>query len=164
MIDFIVIPEERIKILRKDRKWEEKFKKFSDVKISLNEDVTIEGEDPIAVMRAKEVMKAFGRGFDFDTSMSLLDEVYSLETIELKHFAGKSRTRQIVLKSRVIGTRGKMKKMIERRTDVKIAIYGKTISIIGKWDDVQTAKEAIEMLLSGAMHNTVYRFLERQKR
>lgn len=163
MIDFIAIPEERIKILKSDKSLLEKFKKLSDVKISLGEEVTVEGDEPIAVMRAKEVMKAFGRGFEFDIALNLLDEDYVLETIELKHFSGKSRDRQIVLKGRVIGTKGMVKSNIEKYTETNIAIYGKTISIVGKWKNVQMAKEAVEMLLSGSMHTTVYRFLEGRK-
>jgi ribosomal RNA assembly protein len=163
MIDLITIPEERLKILRINKKWLEQFKKLSDVKIVVKDEIAIEGEDPISVMRAKEVIRAFGRGFDFDTALNLLDEEYVLVTIEVTEFSGKSRKRQVVLKGRVIGTKGKMKKMIEKYTDVKIAVYGKTISIIGRWNDVAVAREAIEMLLNGAEHSTVYRFLEKHK-
>lgn len=161
MIEFVAIPEERIKILKRNEVWRKKLKKLSDAKIFLNEDVQIEGGDPIHVTRVKEVFKAFGRGFDFETALNLLDEEYFLEMIEVKDFAGKSKVRQTVLKARVIGTGGKMKKQIEKFTETKIAIYGKTISIIGKWSNVQNAKEAIGMLLSGRSHSTVYRFLER---
>jgi ribosomal RNA assembly protein len=162
MIDFITLPEERIKLLRKDEKWKEQLKKFSDAKVELNDEVSIESEDPFQVLRLKEVFKAFGRGFDFDTALNLLDEEYFLEIIQIKEFSGKSRKRQVVLKGRVIGTKGKMKKMIEKYCDVKIAIYGKTISIIGKWNNLKKAKKAIEMILGGAMHATVYKFLERE--
>lgn len=161
MIDFIAIPEERMKILKKDKKWEEQLKKFSNAKVKLNDEISIESDDPFQVLRVKEVMKAFGRGFDFNTALNLLDEEYFLEVIEVKEFSGKSRKRQFVLKGRVIGTKGKMKKMIEKYCNVKIAIYGKTISILGKWNNVRKAEKAIKMLLSGAMHTTVYRFLER---
>lgn len=164
MIDFVVIPEERMKSLRRDKKWKEQLKNFSDVKIKLNDEVSIESKDLFQVLRVKEIMKAFGRGFDFDTALSLLDEDCLLDVLEIKDFSGKSIKRQLVLKGRVIGTKGKMKKIIEKYCDVKIAIYGKTISIIGKWDRVRLAKKAIEMLLHGAMHITVYRFLEKQKR
>ncbi len=162
MIDFITIPEERMKFLKKNRKWKEQLKKLSNVKVELNDEISIEDEDPFQVMRVKEVMKAFGRGFVFGVALNLLDEEFFLEVIEVKEFTGKSRKRQLVLKGRVIGTKGKMKKTIENFCDVKIAIYGKTISIIGKWNSLKKAKKAIEILLSGAMHSTVYRFLERR--
>lgn len=163
MIENIMIPEERLRILKKNDKWKKELKEFLNVEIELNEEILINGDDPFQVMRAKEIMKAFGRGFDFDAALDLLDEEYLLETMDMGEFTGKSKRRQIVLKGRIIGTEGRTKKMIERYAEVKIAIYGKTISIIGKWNNLRIAKEAIEMILSGKMHNTVYRFLETGK-
>ena len=163
MIEHAMIPEERLRLLKKDDKWKEELKKFMDVEVELNEEVLISGEDSLQVVRVKEIMKAFGRGFDFDAALDLLDEEYLLETMEIREFSGKSKRRQVVLKGRLIGTGGKTKRMIERDASVKIAIYGKTVSIIGKWDNLKVAKEAIGMILSGSKHNTVYRFLETQR-
>lgn len=163
MIDFVAIPKQRIKILKTDRKLVEKIEKLSDSKIKLNEEVSIECEDPLKLLRVKEVVKAFGRGFDIDVALNLLDEEYYLEIIDIKDFTGKSRNRLITLKGRVIGTEGKTKKLIEKFADVKISIYGKTVGIIGKWDRVTIAKKAVEMILLGSLHSTVYRFLEQQR-
>lgn len=163
MIDFVRINEDRMKILKNDEKLIGKLEKFADVKIELNEDVTIESEDPLKILRVKQIIQAFGRGFDFEDALDLLDEDYCLEIIEIKDFSGKSRNRMMTLKGRMIGTEGKTKKLIEKYSECKISVYGKTICIIGKWDKVRIAREAIEMILSGSLHNTVYRFLERQK-
>ncbi len=111
-------------------------------------------------LRVKEVIHAFGRGFTLQDAMDLLDESFVMETISVSEFAGKSKNRQIVLKGRVIGRKGTMHELIEKYTQVKISIYGKTISMIGTWENVQNAKRAVEKLLSGAKHTTVYRFLE----
>ena len=164
MIDFVRIPEERLKTLRRDRKLKEQLEEFTESKIELDEDISIECEDPLKISRIKMVLQAFGRGFDFDTALNLLDEEYSLEVIEIKDYTGKSRERMIVLKGRVIGTEGKAKKLIENYTETKISRYGKTICIIGRWNRVMLAKKAVEMLLSGSLHNTVYRFLEKAKK
>jgi ribosomal RNA assembly protein len=164
MIDFVRIPEERLKILRRDRKLKEQLEEFTESKIELNEDISVECEDPLKILRIKMVLQAFGRGFDFDTAMNLLDEEYSLELIELKEYSGKSRERMIALKGRAIGTQGKSKKLIENYTETNISIYGKTICIIGRWNRVMLAKKAVEMLLNGSLHNTVYRFLEKAKK
>ncbi len=163
MRDFIKIPEERIKILRKNEKFLKNLENLTECKIKVNEEIEVECEDPLRVLRIKEVLKAFGRGFDFEDSLKLLDEDYYLEIIDIKDFSGKSKNRMKVLKGRVIGTEGKTKKLIEKYADVKISIYGKTISIIGKWNKLMIAKKAIEMLLSGSLHSSVYKFLEKQK-
>lgn len=164
MIDFVRIPEERLKFLRKNKKLREQLEKLSETKIKLDHEVSIESEDPLKILRVKQVVQAFGRGFDFVSVLNLLDEDFYLESINIKEFSGKSRTRLKTLKGRVIGTKGRTKKMIEQFTDAKIAVYGKTISIIGRWDGLRIAKRAIEMLLQGSLHSTVYKFLERSKK
>lgn len=158
MIGFVKIPEERLKLFER-KGYSKKLERLVNCKISLNEEVLMDCEDPLLLMRLKEVIKAFGRGFEFDDALNLLDEEYYLETINVQDFSGKSKSRMIVIKGRVIGRKGKVKKLIEKHTNVKITIYGKTISIIGKWGDVQKAKQAVESLLKGRKHGTVFRSL-----
>ena len=160
MMGFIAITEERMKILRKEKKLVKKLEDLTDVKIRLTENVEIECEDPIKLMCIKSVVKAFGRGFDFEDALYLLDDKYELCIIDAKDFAGKSTKRLEELRGRVIGTKGKSKTIIEKLADVKISIYGKTISIIGEWDSVQSARQAVCMLLEGRKHDGVYKFLE----
>jgi ribosomal RNA assembly protein len=164
MIDMIKIPEERMKFFKNNPELKKKLESLSMTKIKISDDfITVECEDTLKIMQTIFVLKAFGRGFDFEDALDLLDEENYLELIEIKDYSGKSRRRQQTLKGRVIGTAGKTKKMIEQYAEVKVAVYGKTVCIIGKWDRVALAKEAIEMLLSGSLHNTVYRFLQREK-
>jgi ribosomal RNA assembly protein len=158
MIDFIKIPEESLKIF-KQKEYKDQLEKLTGSKIGVDEEVSIESKDPLMLLRVKEAVKAFGRGFDFDTALNLLDEEYYLETMNIQDFCGKSKSRMAVLKGRLIGSEGKTKRLIEKCTNVKIAIYGKTVSIIGKWDDVERAKQAVEGLLYGRKHSTVYRSL-----
>jgi ribosomal RNA assembly protein len=163
MIDFVRIPEDRVRLLKKDKKFLDELQKLTNSKIDLNEEVKIETEDPLMLLRIKEVIKAIGRGFLPKDAMDLLDENYYLTIINIKYYAGKSRNRLITLKGRLIGTSGKTKKLIESLTSTKLAIYGKTISIIGTWENTEKAREAIEMLLEGKMHKTVYKFLEKKR-
>lgn len=164
MMDHALIPEDRMKILKRNKKYLDRLRNFSSLDIKINEEIEIVGEDPLTILRVKDVLKAFGRGFNFDDALNLLDEEYYFETIDIKDYAKKSRDRLITLRGRVIGTKGKTKELIEKSAEVKISIYGKTIGIIGKWDRVVIAKKAIEMILLGSLHSTVYRFLQRQKR
>jgi len=164
MITFITIPEEKWKILKRRKDWIEQIENETGTKISAteNQQIRIEGDDPLKTIRAKEIVRALGRGFDFQSALNLLDEDYFLEIIDLREYA-KTKNRQTQLKARIIGTGGVVKKKIEEITGTKIAVYGKTVGLIGRWENIQKAKKAIEMILNGAMHNTVYRFLERQK-
>src|SRR5271157_4008957 len=160
MIDFVRIPEERLKLLKADPRIQKKLKDFCDCNFRYAEDVEIESDDSLKIFRVKEVIKGFGRGFSVDDALSMLDENFYLEVIEIQ---SKSKDRIAVLKGRVIGREGGTKKKIEKISEAKISIYGKTISIIGRWDEVQIAKEAVELILSGSKHSTVYRFLHEKQ-
>ncbi len=66
-------------------------------------------------------------------------------------------------KGRIIGQNGKTREIIMDMAEVQMAIYGKTVSLIGEMDNLMIAKEAIEMILKGSRHKSVYSFLERKK-
>ncbi len=162
MIEHIVLPEERMRRLRADDRWRVELDKFVDVNVKLYDDVVIEGEDVFQVIRVEELFKAFGRGFAFSDCLNLLDEDYMMSVMEIKEFS-KSKNRETILKGRVIGEKGTTKKQIEKSANVRVAIYGKTISIIGKPANIKVAEEAIAMILFGGKHNKVYRFLQERK-
>ena len=84
--------------------------------------------------------------------------------IELHEFIGDSQKKMERMKGRVIGKDGKMRSLIEDTTQNCMSAYGKTISLIGNMNEIELAKEAIKMLLSGSAHSTVITFLNRKKR
>jgi len=121
-----------------------------------------EGGDPVKTLRVIEVVTAIGRGFSPDHAAKLLDdESLLLDVISLSHLSPKMLNR---VKGRVIGREGKSRQAIEELTGVHISVYGKTISLIGDTVRLRTAHEAIEMLIRGAPHSSVYSFLERKRR
>jgi len=133
-------------------------------------DVTIttspENNDPISLFQAKAFVQAIGRGFSPENAFILLgaDEDVILEVIELREIFGRSPSDIKRVKGRVIGKEGKMRQLIEELTETKLSVFGDTISLIGKLDNVQTAKEAVMMLIKGSQHVTVSRFLQRKRR
>ena len=44
-----------------------------------------------------------------------------------------------------------------------MSVYGHTVALIGEAFHLAIARDAVEMLLRGSEHNTVYRFLERKR-
>ncbi|TAL48376.1 hypothetical protein EPN87_00680 [archaeon] len=163
MLGFVAIPEERLRLLKKNSRWRDKLKTLSDISVEINEEVKLESDDPLMLTRAKQIFTAFGRGFEFEDALDMLDDEYLLEMIDVKSFAGDSKNRSTVLKGRVIGTRGKIKKLVEKYSDTKIAVYGKTVCIMGKWDSVRLASKAVEMLLLGGKHSSVMRYIQENK-
>ena len=122
------------------------------------------GENPLGVLKAREVILAIARGFSSERAFRLLEEDQFLEVLDIREFAGNSDRALIRLKGRVIGKRGKTRRVLEETTRAHISIYGKTISLIGTAEQLAVAREALGMLLGGAKHSTVYRFLERKRR
>ena len=57
---------------------------------------------------------------------------------------------------------GKTKKTLETLTGADFSIYGHTIAIIADFQSMDIAKKAIDMLLTGSKHASVYRFIERE--
>ncbi len=158
MIEYLSVPEERLKLLKRDSDWRTELKKFCNAKIRLGEDIEIDCSDPLMLMRLKLVFQAFGRGFDFDASLSLLDEDFNLDIIDVSAYT-KSKERMADLRGRVIGTKGKIKNIIEKKTETRMAVYGKTVSVIGRFESTQKAREVIEMILYGRKHGTALKFL-----
>jgi len=122
-------------------------------------DVTIEHEDPLDEMTAANIVKAIGRGFEKDQALRLLEDNATLVVIDIKNFAGTDNSKER-LKGRVIGRDGESKRHIESETNTEIAVYGKTVSIIGPMGGIEAAKKAVEQLLSGRSHATAYRTIE----
>ncbi|MGD0495841.1 MAG: KH domain-containing protein [Candidatus Bathyarchaeia archaeon] len=132
-----------------------------DVTVVMGENVT----DPSMLFRAKDVITAVGRGFSPEHAFRLIrDEEAVLDILDLRTVFGKSEADIIRVKGRIIGMNGKTRMIIEELTDTNIAVYGHTVGIIGTLEQAQVAREAIEMLIRGSMHATVYRFLQRKRR
>lgn len=158
---YVRIPKKQINLLKKNnQKLKKYFEETTDVKLNINDGVSFDTNDPIFAMSLQQVLKAFGRGFAMRDALDLLDDKYGLEIIDITEYVGKSKSRLMTMRGRIIGTEGKTKKTIENYTDTKIAVAGKTVSIIGEWRKIKIARRAIEMLLQGAMHPTVYKWLE----
>ena len=125
---------------------------------------TEETEDPLSVWKARYIVKAIGRGFNPEISVKLMGDETILEIINLPDYVGKSKKAILRQKARIIGKEGRTKDIITDMTGVDISIYGKTVAIIGDMEQIHIAKEAVEMILNGVRHKTVYAFLERKTR
>jgi ribosomal RNA assembly protein len=170
---FIRIPKERVGVVigpegRTKKNLEDKLSvelqidsEAGDVNILMKEGAT----DPSMLFAARDVVTALGRGFSPEHAFRLVrDEDAVLDIIDLRVVFGKSEADITRVKGRIIGMNGKTRGIIEELTDANIAVYGHTVAIIGTMDQLQVAREAVEMLIRGSMHGTVYRFLHRKRR
>ncbi|MHA1277796.1 MAG: KH domain-containing protein [Candidatus Helarchaeota archaeon] len=121
-------------------------------------------ENPLAVWKARDIIKAIGRGFSPERALQLLDEDAYLEIIDLATFFGRNSNAIKRIKGRIIGEAGKTRRIIEESTENVLSVYGNTVSIIGNIKTLKIAKKAVTMLIKGASHSTVYQFLYKKRR
>jgi ribosomal RNA assembly protein len=166
-----MIPHERIGVvLGREGATKTEIEQAFKVKLTISSDSgTIEvvpsedNDDPSTILRARDVVTAIGRGFAPDRAMTLLDDNTVLDVIDLRELFGKNESDINRMKGRVIGSEGKMRRLLEEMTDAKVSVFGSTISMIGEFEEVSAARQAIEMLLKGKQHSSVYKFLRRTK-
>ncbi|HUT27265.1 MAG TPA: KH domain-containing protein [Methanomassiliicoccales archaeon] len=120
-------------------------------------------EDPLLPLKVMDIIKAIGRGFAPQKAFRLLDDDEYLELIEIDDYVGKTKNQLVRVRARVIGAGGKTRRIIEDLVGVNISIYGDTVCIIGNSAQMPVARTAVDMLLSGSEHATVYRYLERKR-
>lgn len=164
--DFVRIPLERVGALI-GRGGETKKEIEKKTKATLKID-SQEGEVGIfakeineGFFKAKDIVRAIGRGFSPEKAFRLLEPDCFLSIIELSDVAGTKKEMEHK-RGRVIGTSGRAREEIEEDTGASVSIYGKTVAIIGTGDEIEQASRAVEMLLHGASHETVYYSLKKE--
>ena len=116
--------------------------------------------DPFSATR---VIEAIGRGFSPQRARRLLDEGTALEVIDLRDYAGRSVNSLARIRGRVIGLKGKSRRVIEELTGCHLSVYGRTVAVIGEAGEVQQASDAVRSLATGSQHKTVYNALQKAR-
>ena len=166
---YLKIPKERVGVLiGHDGETKKLIEGLSQTKVEINSmdgEVIIddhETEDPLLALKVENVIRAIGRGFSPDHALRLFQEEVDFFLFDIHDYVGKKETHIRRLKSRIIGKDGKTKRVLETLTGADLSIYGHTVSIIADYDALDITKRAVDMLLSGSKHASVYRFIERE--
>ncbi len=160
----VLVSRERFSLLAK-KSIQRQIETAGNIKLELKPQeriVRIVADDALTLWLGQQVIEAVGRGFSHTVAQKLFKPDNAYVLISLRDFGGRSRNQLQRLRSRVIGQQGRAKKTIQKYTNTDISIYGKTVAIIGSIGGVELARRAVEMLLRGAKHTTVYRFLSDQ--
>lgn len=154
MIESVLVPKDRVNVI-KDKPTKDRIEKETLVKLSFEENsVQIDGEG-LNLFTARNIVKAISRGFAPEKAYRLLNEDELFDVVDIDFETRKAET----IRSRLIGTGGKTRRMIEEFSGSSVSIYGKTVCFIGKYEQIMVAKEAVRMLIEGASHAHVYKFL-----
>jgi ribosomal RNA assembly protein len=161
------IPRERTAVLiGKDGSVKKELEEITKTRINIDSkegDVRLTSEESIQLYILKDVIKAIGRGFNPEIAMQLLKTDFVLELVSLNEYA-KNPSQLPRIKGRVIGKEGRARETIEELTETNISVYGKTVSIIGFCDNTAICKRAVESLLTGSPHSSVFKWLEKNRR
>ncbi|MEM4732486.1 MAG: KH domain-containing protein [Desulfurococcaceae archaeon] len=164
------IPTERVGVLLSNngsvkKEIEEKTKTI----ITVNPDtgaVVIEPAFPhtsaLDLMKAQNIVKAIGYGFSPERAFRLLEDDQTLEVVDVRQYVGNKPNHVRRVLGRVIGEEGRARRTLEELTSTYISVYEPYVAIIGDYETANIAKRAIEMLIEGRMHSTVYKYVDRE--
>jgi ribosomal RNA assembly protein len=168
---FVRIPKERVGILigpegKVKQHIEERLQVALNIDAEGNVAITLSEKtsDPSLLLKAKDVVTAIGRGFSPEVAYRLIrneDDIFDL--IDLRIIFGRSESDIKRVKGRIIGTEGKTRKLIEELTEADVVIYGHTIGIIGSFEEADAARNAVQMIIEGCEHHTMYNYLQKKR-
>jgi len=166
---YLKIPKERVGVLiGHNGETKKMIEKLSTTTLEID---SVEGEviinehntsDPILSLIVENVVRAIARGFSPEHAMRLFKENMDFFLFDLHDYVGKKDSHIRRIRSRIIGTDGKSKRTLENLTEAYISVYGHTVALIADFESIDTAKKAVDMILSGSKHASVYRYVERE--
>ncbi len=114
-------------------------------------------------MDAIAIVRAIGHGFSPEKAWKLLGGDNNLHIIDLMNHVGKSPKEISRVKARIIGEEGRTWRIIEETAEVDMTIHRSYVGLIGGFENIMVASEAIGMLIRGSPHKFVYNYLFRQR-
>jgi len=151
-----IYSENTRKIIKNKKIIEETLK----VKLSSKEKIIfIEGEAENEYI-CLQAIEAINLGFSIKTALLLKDEDIVFKQIPIKSIAKRRDMSQI--RARIIGTNGRVLDTLESLTDCFIAVHNNKVGIIGSIENIKTALYALENLIAGSKHASVYAYLEKK--
>ena len=153
----LILSEKLPRILRNKNLLESKLK----VKITnRGKEVYITGNSEDEYL-AEKVIDAINFGFPILEALSILDEEFLFEIINIKDHT--KRTDLSRVRARIIGTKGRTFQTLCSLTKCFFELKDNEIGIIGHADYIKNAQDAIISLIKGSKQANVYAYLEKHR-
>ncbi|MFH1802707.1 MAG: hypothetical protein ABH864_04655 [archaeon] len=144
-------------VLKSRKELEEKL----GVKIKVvKSDVTFSGET-LKEYDALQVFEAIKFGFSVKKALLLKNEDYVFRIVHIKEHTKRNLAD---VKSRLIGKKGKTRRVFAATSGCEILITDAEVGIIGDVMDVENAEIAVINLIKGSKQTNMYKFLEKQNK
>lgn len=153
MIETVLVPKQRIKVVM-DKNCKVPLEEKLKIKLQFDENSVIITGEGLDLYTAKNIVKAIARGFSPVRAFKLMEEDQELEILEIPDH------KENTIRARLIGTKGRARRLIELYTKCYMSVYNKTVSLIGTRREIDNARRAIEMIIKGIPHARVYAYLE----
>src|SRR6266850_7738993 len=79
---------------------------------------------PLRLLQVEEVVRAIARGFSPENAYALFREDVYFAMLDIRDYSGHREARQRQIRGRVIGEKGRTRRMLEDLTACKIAVQG----------------------------------------
>ncbi|MFZ8782471.1 MAG: KH domain-containing protein [Desulfurococcaceae archaeon] len=164
------VPLERIGVLigengRVKREIEEKTKTKLTIDTSSGSVIiepAFQNTTALDLLKAQNIVRAIAHGFSPERAFRLLEDDQVLEVIDVKQYIGDKPNHIKRVLGRIIGENGKTRRILEEMTGAHISVYETYVAIIASYEVSSVVRRAIEMLIEGRAHSTVYKYVDRE--
>lgn len=149
----------------KDGSMKERFEEEFSCSIEVDSktgEINVTSENALDTFVLGHVIEAINYGHNPEHTFSLKDEHFVFDIIDVKPMVRDSK-RLLSVMGRIIGKNGSTRRAIEEITKCWVAVDENFVSVIGPFENVQLVHEALDMLISGASHKSIYSYLERNR-
>jgi len=123
-------------------------------------EVTLTGT-PESEFLAEKVIDALDFGFPLSHALSILDEEFVFEIINIKSHTKRKDLKRV--RARIIGTQGKTLSTLTNLTNCYIEIKDNEVGIICPAETIKATQEGIISIIKGSKQSNVYSYIERNQ-
>jgi ribosomal RNA assembly protein len=120
--------------------------------------------EPVMILKVSDIINAISVGFSPERAFRLLHEDVYFALFDIRSYVGKEANHVRRIRARIIGSKGKTRRIIEDLSGAEISIHKNYVGVIGDLFELEIGKTAIDMVLNGSEHSSVYRYLEGKRR